>query len=190
MVNDTRLCTIEGCENAKLARGWCPKHYARWRSTGDPLKTRKPTGGRKPVDPTRSFWSKVDADGDCWEWKGAMRPNGYGVFATNGKNVGAHRFAWENLIGPIPEGLVIDHLCKNRGCVNVTHLEPVTYSENILRGAGPFLTKIRRAVTECKHGHAFDAENTYLCANGKRACRKCRKDRGQMTKGKGKNDSR
>lgn len=173
-------CAIDGCENLTLARGWCPKHYARWKTHGDPEKILPRAGGRKVQAPGVLFWEKVDASGDCWEWLGAKRPNGYGVFGTQGKNEGAHRFAWENLVGKIPDGLVIDHLCKNRGCVNPDHLEPVTYSENNIRGAGPFLSRIRRAVTHCKYGHEFTEENTYVSTwqgSTKRVCKQCRKSR-------------
>lgn len=179
-------CAIDGCENLTLARGWCSKHYARWKAHGDPEKVLPRTGGPKVQDPAKLFWAKVDADGDCWEWMGARNPKGYGIFGTKGKNVYAHRFAWEILVGPIPDGLIIDHRCKNTPCVNPDHLEPVTYSENITRGAGPYLTTIRRAVTHCKHNHEFTDENTYTYVwNGKvkRACIQCKKDRGQTKRG-------
>lgn len=181
MGNDTR-CSIEGCNNNHLARGWCTKHYSRWRTHGDPLKVLPPSGGQRAKNPSSLFWVKVDAEGDCWEWLGARRPNGYGIFASRGVNHGAHRFAWELLVGKIPEGLVIDHLCKNRGCVNPDHLEPVTYSVNNIRGAGPALSKIRRAVKKCKNGHDFTEGNTYRYqVNGapRRACRQCKKDKRQ-----------
>src|SRR5690349_8969939 len=74
----------------------------------------------------------------CWDWLGAPRGNGYGGFAWDGrKSIAAHRASWQLLRGPIPSGLTLDHLCRNRRCVNPAHLEPVTMRENILRGIGP-----------------------------------------------------
>ena len=73
------------------------------------------------------------AEDECWEWRAFIRPNGYGQF---NKNEYAHRVSYEEFVGPIPEGLVIDHLCRNRSCINPEHLEPVTQHENLLRGNG------------------------------------------------------
>jgi hypothetical protein len=121
-------CSIPGCPNPHVARGWCDKHWQRWRSTGDPLRT-------KPGTAPERFWAKVDRRGDdeCWPWLGAVNPNGYGAFQWDGGQY-AHRFAYELQIGPIPEGLTLDHLCRVRHCVNGAHLEPVTGQENTLRG--------------------------------------------------------
>jgi hypothetical protein len=83
--------------------------------------------------PEDRFWANVDQSGDCWLWMGA-RTRGYGRFEVDGKGMAVHRFAYELLIGPVPEGLQIDHLCRNRPCVNPAHLEPVTNRENTMRG--------------------------------------------------------
>lgn len=85
---------------------------------------------------TDRFWPKVDASGDCWEWTAARNPEGYGRIGAGGTGsriLHAHRVAWELLVGPIPVGYEVDHLCRNRGCVNPDHLEPVTKLENIRR---------------------------------------------------------
>lgn len=88
---------------------------------------------REPsVSVEERFWSHVDASGDCWEWNG--RSDEYGRFGLNGKVLLAHRFVWELLVGPIPDGMTIDHLCRNRYCVNPGHLEVVSGTENIRRG--------------------------------------------------------
>ncbi|MEV0438955.1 HNH endonuclease signature motif containing protein [Streptomyces spectabilis] len=116
-----------------------------------------------------------DADGGCWEWTGHVKPNGYGQVRINRRPLHAHRVAYEAVHGPIPEGLVLDHLCRRRNCVNPDHLEPVTTRTNVLRGSGPAARNARR--THCLRGHAFDAANTYVTPNGARNCRTCRTDR-------------
>jgi hypothetical protein len=118
------------------------------------------------------FWSKVvEAPSGCWEWTACVRGNGYGKFTVDGRSTAAHRFAFEEMVGPIPEGLVLDHLCRVRTCVNPDHLEPVTQQVNVLRGEAGAR---QRAQTSCIRGHAFDAANTYICGAGKRSCRICR----------------
>ena len=118
------------------------------------------------------FWAKVDTTGDCWEWQAARTHDGYGVFtAPVRKKVRAHRFAYEILVGPIPAGLEIDHLCRVRHCVNPAHLEAVTRQEHWRRGESFAAQNARK--THCKHGHEFTPENTYHYRTG-RECRACR----------------
>lgn len=107
---------------------------------------------------------------DCWEWLGS-RTRGYGMATVNGKQTLAHRAAYEAFIGPIPDGLVLDHLCGNRGCINPEHLEPVTHQVNIQRG---FDARPERS--ECSKGHPLDESNTYITPDGYRRCRYCRTD--------------
>jgi hypothetical protein len=87
----------------------------------------------------------------CWEWVGAKSGRGYGVISKDGRQVGAHRVAYELACGPIPEGLTIDHLCNNPPCVNPAHLRPATYQENNNRGSSP--TAINSRKTRCLNGH-------------------------------------
>lgn len=119
------------------------------------------------------FQEKVSlaADG-CWEWTGSHNGQGYGRFYLDGKKVYTHRYAYEQTNGPIPDGLVIDHLCRNPKCCNPEHLEPVTVSENALRGLTGKTE--RRLKTHCKRGHEYNTENTAIRA-GKRFCRACQK---------------
>jgi hypothetical protein len=124
-----------------------------------------------------AFWERVRCAEDpniCWEWIGYRNTNGYGcVFdKTARRMVRAHRWAYERWVGPIPDGLQIDHLCRNKRCVNPAHLEPVTLVENVLRGESPWAQ--RRRQTHCKNGHAFSPENTHISRlRGTRRCRKC-----------------
>jgi hypothetical protein len=115
---------------------------------------------------------------ECWPWTGMKSDKGYGKIKLNGRRspcVQAHRVVYEMFIGPIAEGLVLDHLCRNHGCVNPSHLEPVTDRENILRGEG--IAAQRAQQTRCIHGHPFDETNTYRRPNGTRDCRRCMRDR-------------
>ncbi len=121
-------------------------------------------------DPSARFWARVDVrqPDQCWEWPGHIMDNGYGQFAPHRLVMLAHRFAYQDCAGQIPAGFEIDHLCRNRACVNPAHLEAVTRSENIRR-ALPF----RPPKTHCVHGHPLTADNVYT--NGTRSwCRACR----------------
>ena len=123
------------------------------------------------------FWKRVALEGDyeCWMWIGARRAAGYGQFWDGRTMAGAHRVAFANLRGPIPAGLELDHLCRNRWCVNPDHLEPVTHQENMYRSdAGEHLAAANLAKTHCPQGHAYDERNTYVMpSTGSRFCREC-----------------
>lgn len=123
------------------------------------------------------FWAKV-VGGDyteCWTWTASLTAGGYGRF-PNRQNYVAHRTAYELLIGPIPPGLQLDHLCRNRACVNPWHLEPVTQQVNLARGEGIKASVAGRlAKTHCPQGHPYDEANTIRGKNGSRSCRICRK---------------
>lgn len=107
---------------------------------------------------------------ECVRWGGKYFPNGYGRVGYKM----AHRIVYEQEVGAIPDGLQIDHLCRNRWCVNVEHLEPVTIAENVLRGEG--ITAINARKTHCIHGHEFTEKNTYVRPDrtNHRDCRICR----------------
>lgn len=125
------ICSIDDCDRPKASRGWCRKHYQRWQRNGDPLVRKRSTSDQPLLE---RILNGLDV-GDCWEWTG-WRLHGHGIIGWKYKRVFVHRAIWEELVGPIPDGMVIDHLCRNRACANPDHLEPVTLRENILRGEG------------------------------------------------------
>ena len=119
------------------------------------------------------FWAKVNKTDSCWLWTGAIT-GGYGSFWIGTGTVRAHRFSYEHLVGPIPDGLVLDHLCRVTKCVNPAHLEPVTTAENVRRGDAPqYLNHDPKVL--CKRGHRLD-ETAYIRRNGARVCHECVKE--------------
>jgi hypothetical protein len=123
-------CALANCDGITgvpgTARGLCIRHYHRWQRHGDPLAG----GQRRHRDPLDRIATKIELAIDgCWTWTGAKASHGYG----NTARTTAHREVWELLIGPIPDGLTLDHLCRNPLCVNPDHLEPVTCAENLRR---------------------------------------------------------
>lgn len=118
-------------------------------------------------------------DTGCWEWLGYRNPEGYGrtriVVDGVRHHLLVHRYVYEQMVGPIPHGHTIDHLCRNRACCNPTHLEAVTHRVNILRGEG--VAAVHAAKTHCAHGHPYDETNTHRARTGQRVCRTCNRDR-------------
>lgn len=144
----------------------------------------------------RSLWAKVDFDGPvptcrpdlgpCWLWTAATNgKSGYGIFGgrtgLTDKTRLAHRIIHQLLIGPIPEGMTRDHLCRVRLCVNPAHGEIVTLAENSLRGESPMAHKARQ--THCDRGHPFDQANTRINRRGRRECRACDREDAMVRSG-------
>lgn len=112
----------------------------------------------------------------CWQWIASKDKWGYGKFHL-GKDTLAHRVSYKHFVGPLPDDLEIDHLCRNRSCVNPQHMEPVTKRENTLRGIAPSAINARK--THCQNGHKFTSQNTYMRPDGDRGCRQCNADASQ-----------
>lgn len=133
------------------------------------------------------FWSKVRVGsvpayrpdlGPCWDWIACCNSKGYGRFSVGRRGVNAHRFAYEHLVGLIPDGLECDHLCRKHACVNPLHIEPVSRAENVLRSperraGGVVRGAQQKAKTHCPAGHPYDENNTYLRKHGGRTCKMC-----------------
>lgn len=117
---------------------------------------------------------EVDSVSGCWIWPSPRRAQGYSQMpaGVSAKSRLGHRWSYEHFVGPIPAGLTIDHLCRNQACVNPLHMEPVSRSENVMRGVSPPALNSKR--THCKRGHEFTPDNTIVSSGGRhRRCREC-----------------
>ena len=165
-----RICSVHGCGEKHYGRGWCRRHYdIEWRRAGG--------FERQTVEVSERFWSKVDKEaplplfaphlGNCWGWTAKKDKKGYGRFGLTRKQASylAYVWAYETEVGPVPDGLELDHLCRVRSCVRPSHLEPVTHQENMARSE-------RAMRTHCPQGHEYTEANTDRW-NGKRRCRRC-----------------
>lgn len=120
-------CTVDGCARPHRARGLCDSHYSTWQRHGD--------AGREARTVEERWWEKVAITEGCWLWTASLDGNGYGRFHDGERDTKAHRSGYEMLVGPVPDGLELDHLCRVRACVRPDHLEPVTHAENVRRAA-------------------------------------------------------
>lgn len=123
-------CSIDGCPEPFSAKGLCRRHYYLQLNRARREASRPPLEERIAI----RFWAKVTKTDTCWLWTAVTLPNGYGLVTINKRKIYVHRWSYEATKGPIPDGLVIDHLCRVRNCVNPDHLEAVTNQVNILRG--------------------------------------------------------
>ena len=119
---------------------------------------------------TERMWNFIspEPNSGCWLWEGGISQDGYALVWANGTGGKAHRMIYEEMRGPVPDGLQLDHLCRVRFCVNPDHLEPVTQQENVNRGLGSTQNRVR-----CVNGHDYTEENTVRLKNGYRKCRTC-----------------
>jgi hypothetical protein len=163
-------CQAPGCEKSGRNGGskHCAMHASRLLRTGSLASPRPSLMDR--------FFKFVEQDGECWRWTGLISVDGYGRIGIDRVPRGAHRVAYELLRVEIPAGLHLDHLCRNRACVNPWHLEPVTNRVNVLRGASHVARQA--AQTACVRGHEFTAENTVVDSRGHRGCRTCQNTKG------------
>lgn len=118
-----------------------------------------------------AFWKKVyqPSQSECWQWTAGVDWYGYGRFRVGARTLRAHRVAYERIVGP---NLTLDHSCRNPGCVNPLHLEPVTMRENTLRGGCPAAINARRTI--CSRGHSLSGDNLLIARDGRRKCAECR----------------
>lgn len=123
--------------------------------------------GNKPMPAEDRFWGMFEQSEGCWEW-GNIKDGAYGSIIVDGKGIQAHNFSYRLLVGEIPEGLELDHLCENKRCVNPDHLEPVTHAENTRRA------KFKRRKTHCFRGHELSGDNLYWFMDNTQGYRRSR----------------
>ena len=178
-----RNCAIPECLKPAgvigSARGWCREHYRRWQRHGDPL------GGRPYYGYPANLWAQCDRSGGneaCWPWTGYITPHGYGQTYEPAGRAQAHVAMYRHLVGEVPDGYEVDHLChsrsfdcnggstcRHRRCINPAHLEPVSKAENRRRQGA---SKHRR--TRCARGHPRTEANVYVAKDdGAKRCRVC-----------------
>jgi hypothetical protein len=161
-------CDYRACAKPARSRGLCNAHYKQARKNGTVRQYPLVNMALEIPVPDR-FWAKVRVTDSCWEWTGRVNEQGYGTFRGGSHMVYVHRWSWERQRAPIPAGLTVDHLCRNRRCVRIDHLEIVTNSENALRSWDG-----RRGM--CVRGHDLAIHGYVRPDTGARFCRICAND--------------
>lgn len=179
-----KACRVDGCTNPHNARGYCRAHYRRLLASGDarpdiPLVYKPPVHIRDDV--VTRILAQTVRSGDCIEWTGYRLPSGYGTIGWRGRTWVVHRAMWTATVGPVPtdDDWTLDHLCRNRRCVNIDHLEVVTRTENSRRGGGLLAAReVNRNTETCRKGlHPWVPENWFYNADGSRTCLECKRIR-------------
>lgn len=168
-----RACQVPGCKRKFRAKGLCASHWAQL-SRGNQLSVITATP-RKSGSPPKIICDEVGCPNmgtPCHVFRGKKQDNGYGLVSIKRKKKLLHRYVWERECGPIPAGLVIDHMCRNRACCNIEHMRVVTQKVNVTENSNS-IQAVNAAKTHCKHGHEFTPTNTYRDKRG-RACRACK----------------
>lgn len=147
-------CKVDDCDKKLVCKGYCNKHYGRMYRKGT-LEVNLIVN-----DDIKRFWSYVNKTDDCWLWIGTINGR-YGGFYTKGKNMTAHRYSYELHNGKVPAGLELDHLCRNRLCVNPNHLEAVTHRENVRRGASVLKKKYDLPIGVRLNGTKYRAHKSF-----------------------------
>lgn len=157
---------------------WDKRRYCGKACYGAAMTASRVHGPRLDTEELRRFSEKYvpEPNSGCWLWTGGVR-DGYGVMSLRGRHENAHRVAYRHFVGPISEGMVVDHLCRVRCCVNPAHLEPVTQQKNVRRGeTGLNLMEQAEAIrtaSHCQNGHEYTPDNTYFRKSGTRRCKTC-----------------
>jgi len=188
-------CVFPGCGRKATARGLCSGHVAQQKSGRELSPIKHQRAYRSPPDIAGNI-KHADCPteglkGPCHIWQGFVGPDGYGRTSFLNKNVMAHRAAWEQVNGPIPKGLVIDHICRVRSCCNPDHLRCVTQNINVTENVVGAAWQLKVAKTHCPKGHPYDEENTWFdrkrnpkTVPGFRHCRACHRERERARRAK------
>lgn len=169
-----KFCSVKNCNRKYLCKKLCGMHYQR-RWAGRAIGLSAPLKRPKKFPKETWFWSRVKKTKSCWLWLGAKNNSGYGTTVWGARTLVAHRVAFKLAGKRVPAGFELDHLCRRRNCVRVSHLEPVTHRVNVLRGKSPSALHAKK--THCPKGHPYRGKNLRILKRKSgsinRICRAC-----------------